>query len=66
MRCIKLIVEWGDVSPQKQDFYFCLDCKKVLTRSGFFDHRVTFMMTEDEAERRFNQWTNNMARLEWR
>ena len=23
------------------------------------------MMTEDEAERRFNQWTNNMARLEW-
>ena len=62
-RGVKLIAHWGEFLQCESEFFVCVGCGKVLSRSGFYHHRGTFYFTDDKAKRRFCFMTNNTERF---
>ena len=62
-RGVKLIAHWGEFLQCESEFFVCVGCGKVLSRSGFYHHRGTFTISDDKAKRRFCLMTNNTERF---
>ena len=58
-RRIKLILKWNDGFEHKHEFFICLHCRKINSKSGSYHHRQTFIMSDEETQRRFNELTSD-------
>ena len=60
--CVVVTVEWFDQERQEKRFWYCLHCGSVLSRSGFFSHKETFFLAQEEVERRVLDFLTNEER----
>ena len=47
---LRLTVRWCDTGWFEKHFFYCLHCKKVFSRTGFYYHKFTFTLTPQEVE----------------
>ena len=59
---LRVTVSWRDIVMMEKDFFYCLHCQKVFSRTGFYYHKFRFSYTLREVEVIAADFVENQSR----
>ena len=59
---LRVTVSWRDIVMMEKDFFYCLHCQKVFSRTGFYYHKFRFSYTLREVEVIAADFISNQSR----